>query len=113
MSRSLSYVFRLHMFMVRVHGRVSCALPWDLIGSGLALFVFRAAFLDSLVVRVSACHVEGSDLILGREAIFLLVSFSDLVSLEIAVLSVLVLLEPLAGLPDLILRAPADLSHLV
>ena len=113
MGWSLSYVFRLHMLMVRVHGRVSCALPWDLIGSGLALFVFRAAFLDSLVVRVSACHVEGSDLILGREAIFLLVSFSDLVSLEMAVLSVLVLLEPLAGLPYSILRAPADLSHFV
>ena len=90
------------MLMVRVHGRVSCALPWDWIGSGFVLFIFRAAFLDSLVVKVSACHVDGPDLIPGREVIFLLVFFSDLV-----------LLEPLAGLPDLILRVPADLSHLV
>ena len=57
--------------------------------------------------------MEGPGLIPGREAIFLLVSFSDLVPLEMAVFSVLVLLEPLAGLSDLILRAPADLSHLV
>ena len=42
-----------------------------------------------------------------------LVSFSDLVPLEMADLSVLVLLESLAGFSDLILRAPADLSHLV
>ena len=79
-------------------------VPFLGIGSVVGLYFssFRAAFLDSLVVKVSACHVDGPDLIPGREVIFLLVFFSDLV-----------LLEPLAGLPDLILRVPADLSHLV